>query len=78
MPIQVRSWGKRKFEPRRPEVGGTPDGGVRLKRTGLRKTAIRRTSGRGKFTPLGKGGGAIEFEILAAVKVAFLVEVVVN
>ncbi len=53
-------------------------GGVRLKRTGLRKPAIRRTSCRRKFAPLGEGGGAIELEILAAVEVAFLVEVVVN
>ncbi len=52
-------------------------GGVRLKRTGLRKPAIRRTSCRRKFAPLGEGGGAIELEILAAVEVAFLVEVVV-
>ena len=53
-------------------------GGVGLKRTGLRKPAIRRTSSRRKFAPLGEGGGAIELEILAAVEVAFLVEVVVN
>ena len=53
-------------------------GGVRLKRTGLRKSAIQRTSGRGKFAPLGEGGGAIELEIVTAVEMAFLVEVVVN
>ncbi len=53
-------------------------GGVRQKRTGHRKPAIRRTSCRRKFAPLGEGGGAIELEILAAVEVAFLVEVVVN
>ena len=57
---------------------GSKTGGVRLKRTGLRKPAIRRTSGRRKFAPLGEGGGAIELEILAAVEVTFLVEVVVN
>ena len=37
----------------------------------------RYISGR-KFTPLGKGGGAIEFEVFAVVEVAFLVEVVVD
>ncbi len=52
-------------------------GGVRLKRTGLQEPAILRTSCRRKFAPLGEGGGAIELEILAAVEVAFLVEVVV-
>ena len=31
-----------------------------------------------KLTPLGESGGALELEILAAVEVAFLVEVVVN
>ena len=31
-----------------------------------------------KLTPLSEGGGAIELEILAAIKVTFLVEVVVN
>ncbi len=34
-------------------------GGVRLKRAGHRNPAIRRTSGRGKFAPLGEGGGSI-------------------
>ena len=53
-------------------------GGVRLKRTGLQKPAIRHTSWRREFAPLGEGGGAIELEILAAVEVAFLVEVIVN
>ncbi len=45
---------------------------------GFRKPPIRRTSGHTKFAPLGEGGGAIELEILAAVEVAFLIEVVVN
>ena len=54
------------------------DGGVRLKRPDLRKLAIRRTSGCGKFAPRGEGGGAIELEIVTAVEMAFLVEVVVN
>ncbi len=65
---------------RLPDVNGQKRlaGGVRRKRTGLRKPAIRRTSCRRKFAPLGEGGGAIELEILAAVEVAFLVEVVVN
>ncbi len=31
-----------------------------------------------KLTPLGEGGGAIELEIFAAVKVALLVKVVMN
>ena len=53
-------------------------GGVRLKRPDLRKLAIRRTSGCGKFAPRGEGGGAIELEIVTAVEMAFLVEVVVN
>ena len=54
------------------------NGGVRLKRPDLRKLAIRRTSGCGKFAPRGEGGGAIELEIVTAVEMAFLVEVVVN
>ncbi len=54
------------------------EGGVRLKSNGSPEPAIRRTSGSRKFAPLGEGGGAIELEILAAVKVALLVEVVVN
>jgi hypothetical protein len=41
------------------------------------KTAERPASA-SKLTPLAEGGGAIELEILAAVKVALLVEVVVN
>ncbi len=53
---------------------GSLEGTVRLKRTGLRKPPIRRTSDRRKFAPLGEGGGAIELEILAVVEVAFLVE----
>ncbi len=39
--------------------------------------AARPASG-SKLTPLGEGGGAIELEILAAIKVALLVEMVVN
>ena len=31
-----------------------------------------------ELTPLGQGGGAIELEMLAAVEVAFLIEVIVN
>ena len=31
-----------------------------------------------KLTPLGKGDGAVEFEVLAAVKMTFLVEVIVD
>ena len=51
-------------------------GSVSIRRTGVRYPAIRRTSCRRKCAPLGEGGGAIELEILAAVEVAFLVEVV--
>ncbi len=39
------------------------------------KTVEPASSGR-KLTPLGKGGGAIEFEVFAAVEVTFLVEVI--
>ena len=31
-----------------------------------------------KLTPLGKGGGAVEFEDFAAVEVTFLVQVIVD
>ena len=31
-----------------------------------------------KLTPLGQGGGAIEFEVLAVVKMTFLIEMIVN
>ncbi len=37
-------------------AGDGQAGGVRPKRTGLRKPAIRRTSSRRKFAPLGDGG----------------------
>jgi len=47
------------------------------KTIGSLKTAARPASG-SKLTPLGEGGGAIELEILAAIKVALLVEMVVN
>ncbi len=33
-------------------------------------------SGRRKFAPLGEGGGAIELEILSAIEVTFLIEVI--
>jgi len=47
------------------------------KTTGFAKTAARPASG-SELTPLGDSVGAIELEILATVKVALLVEVVVN
>jgi hypothetical protein len=31
-----------------------------------------------ELTPLGQGGGAIDFEMRAAVEAAFLIEVIVN
>lgn len=31
-----------------------------------------------KLTPLGKGCGAVEFEVFAAVEVTFLIEVIVD
>ena len=40
--------------------------------------AAERPASASKLAPLGEGGGAIELEILAAVEVALLVEVVMN
>ena len=31
-----------------------------------------------KLTPLGKGGGAVEFEVFATVEVTFLIEVIMD
>ena len=47
------------------------------KTAGSTNAASRPASG-SKLTPLREGSGAIELEILAAVEVAFLVEVIVN
>jgi hypothetical protein len=44
---------------------------------GSPKTAERPASV-SELTPLGQGGGAIDFEMLAAVEVAFPIEVIVN
>ena len=41
------------------------------------KTVMPRLSGR-KLAPLGKSGGAVEFENFAAVEVAFLVEMILD
>ena len=50
-------------------------GCCQVKMNGPPKTVAPASSGR-KLTPLGKGGGAIEFEVFAAVEVTFLVEVI--
>ncbi len=52
-------------------------GCCQVKANGPPKTVEPESSGR-KLTPLGKGGGAIEFEVFAAVEVTFLVEVIVD
>ena len=39
---------------------------------------VRSRFSRGEFTPLGESSGAIELEVLAAVKVTFLIEVIVD
>ena len=52
-------------------------GQCQTKTTGFTNVATRPASA-SKLTPLGEGGGAIELEIFAAIKVALLVEVVVN
>ena len=52
-------------------------GQCQTKTPGSAKTVMRPASG-SKLTPFGRGGGAIEFEILAAVKVTLLVKMVVN
>ncbi len=54
-----------------------PGGRCQTKANGPPKIAGRPAS-TSKLTPLGEGGGAIELEILAAVEMAFLVEVVIN
>lgn len=48
-----------------------------IKKTEPTNAAVYSVSG-SKLTPLGEGGGAIELEVFAAIKVALLVEVVVN
>ena len=53
------------------------EGQCQTKTAGSAKSALRPASG-SKLMPFGEGGGAIELEILAAVKVALLVKVIVN
>ncbi len=52
-------------------------GSVRLKRPRLRM-CVAPLASRSKLTPLSEGGGAIELEVLAAIKMALLVEVIVS
>ena len=58
-------------------VAQPSSGQCQTKTTSSAKAALRLASG-SKLTPFGEGCGAIELEILAAVKVALLVEMVVN
>ncbi len=76
---------------RRPEIGGGDSGNARSSpngdtREGCCQTNANRSqladddevSGHAQPTPLGKSGGAVSLKVVAAVEVAFLVEVVMD
>ena len=54
-----------------------PGGCCQIKANQSRKTEEPAVSGR-KLAPLGKGSGAVKFEVFAAVKMTFLVEAIVD
>ncbi len=53
------------------------EGCCQVKMNGPPKNVEPASSSR-KLMPLGKGGGAVEFEVFATVEVPFLVEVIVD